>query len=177
MFSFSDCFHFLRSHGQSPLHSFVFQQGLSEPLAHSRFSINIYSVNEMLIPSFLFFSFKNYGAMREHDCLVRYYLPKSLTKDSSFICTFIKYIFRAKHKPLITRDKNQSISSCSWPFASLLFWQNPNKGDQQKIFIILLRDDHIGSQRLSMVEILYSEIASINFNCESLLIQATDISI
>lgn len=134
MFSFSDCFHFLRSHGQSPLHSFVFQQGLSEPLAHSRFSINIYSVNEMLIPSFLFFSFKNYGAMREHDCLVRYYLPKSLTKDSSFICTFIKYIFRAKHKPLITRDKNQSISSCSWPFASLLFWQNPNKRDQQKNF-------------------------------------------
>ena len=90
-----------------------------------------------------------------------------LTKDNLFIFTFIKYILRAKWKPVISREENQSNSSKSWPFARLLFWQNPNKGDKQKnISIILLHEDHVGSRRLNTVEIIYSEIASVNFNFE-----------
>lgn len=87
-----------------------------------------------------------------------------LTKDNSFIYTFVTYILRAKCKPVITREENQRFSSGS----QTSFLRKPKQRRQTKrhLHYSLFHDDHIGSQRLNTVEILYSSSASINFNLE-----------
>lgn len=99
--------------------------------------------------------------------LVHCYMP-SLPNKGQFIHLHIYQIYiKSKMQTCDNQRRKPEHKFLIMTFCYASFLTKPKQRRQTKIhFHYFLHDDHVGSQRLNTVEILYSEIASINFNFE-----------
>lgn len=154
------------SQGQCLLYS-VSLKGLSEHLAHSRFSVYIYSANEMLILPISFKSCRVFMESLENRPLVHCYVQSIPNKGQLIHLHIYQIYIKSKWKPVISGEEHQSIVLIMTFYRASFSDKTQTKETNKKdISILLLHEDHEGSRRLTTVEIIYSEIASVNFNLE-----------